>query len=116
MASTPDVLVVCGGLPVPAEPCGDLLRLDVNAPEGDPARVNLNLANITRPMVEDVPERLTDLLEIACYVYCADQFTRRDTPAMQRMGAAWRRPFRFRIPVRDLAFWRRAEVGEALVE
>jgi hypothetical protein len=45
-------------------------------------------------MLEALPNRLADLLEIACYVYCVDQFTRRDTPDMKHMGAAWRRDFR----------------------
>jgi 7-cyano-7-deazaguanine synthase in queuosine biosynthesis len=67
-------------------------------------------------MVAEIPDRLADLLELACYVYCADQFTRRDTARMRKMGAAWRRQFRFRIPVRDSTFWRRVDVRQALTE
>jgi hypothetical protein len=37
-------------------------------------------------MVQDVPDALADLVEIACYVYCADQLTRRDTPKMHGLG------------------------------
>ena len=56
------------------------------------------------------------MLEIAAYVYCADQFTKRGTELMTNMGADWRRKFRFRIPVRCPDVWGKDSVREALVE
>jgi hypothetical protein len=67
-------------------------------------------------MVANVPDRLTDLLQIACYVHCADQFASRGGLRMRRMGADWRRRFRFRVPVRDLSFWSRPAVLDCLQE
>jgi hypothetical protein len=56
------------------------------------------------------------MLEVAAYVYCADQFTKRGTSQMTEMGAEWRRQFRFKIPVRRLEIWSKLEVCEALQE
>jgi 7-cyano-7-deazaguanine synthase in queuosine biosynthesis len=110
-----DALILCGGAAGRAR-SGTTLRLNVNAPAGDPAKVNLNLSHISRRMVQHVPDRLADLLEIACYVFCADQFVRRDTPKMLHMGADWRRRLRFKIPVCDLEFWSAREIVETLTE
>src|SRR4051812_8696094 len=65
-------------------------------------------------MVQDLPDRFADLLEIACYVYCADQFASRGPPDMAHMGAEWRRRFRFHIPVADLQVWKRSALAEVL--
>jgi hypothetical protein len=100
-----DVLVRCGGAQARRPPGADILDLDVDAPKDGPARVRLSLQHITTPMVENVPDALADLVEIACYVYCADQFTRRESPTMTRLGENWRRRFRFVVPVRDMETW-----------
>ncbi len=112
----PDIDVFCGGLQPGVGARGPKLLLDTAAPDGTPGKVNLRLDHITRRMAAHVPDRLVDLLEIASYVYCADQFSRRDTPEMHRMGAKWRRRFRYRIPVRDLPIWSRTDVLEALMD
>jgi 7-cyano-7-deazaguanine synthase in queuosine biosynthesis len=109
-----DVVVRCGGGQVRQPPGVDVLDLDVDAPKDSPAKVRLSLNHITARMVQDVPDVLADLLEIACYVYCADQLTRRDTPTMHRLGESWRRRFRFVIPVRDQKLWQRPDVLSAL--
>ncbi len=109
-------LVICGGLPVPASSKDDVLKLDVNASEGSVNRVNLKLGDLSARMVEDLPHVLADLIEIAAYVYCADQFTRRGGDTMPDMGKDWFRRLRFRIPVRQIDLWRRADIREALIE
>ena len=112
----PETLVLCGGV-APQRRRGEqqVLRLDVGARAGRPGRVNLNIDHLSARMVEQVPDRLTDLLEIACYVFCSDQFIRRGTLRMSKMGEDWRRRFRFVIPVRDTACWTRDEVRGALI-
>jgi hypothetical protein len=90
-----DVLVRCGGSAAKRPSGAEILELDVDAPRTSAARVTLRLDHITERMVEGVPDVLTDLVEIACYVYCADQFTRRDSPKMPHLGENWRRRFRF---------------------
>lgn len=57
-----------------------------------------------------------DLLEIATYVYCADQIVTRGGAGVDNLGANWRRIFYFRIPVRELDLWRSDEVREFLRE
>lgn len=106
--------VFCGGLAGGRHK--DALHIDVNAPSGSPKRVNLEISDISRPLADNIPTVLTDLLEIAAYVYCADQFTTRGTSQMTDMGAFWRRKFRLKIPVRELAVWSRPEVATALRE
>src|SRR5208283_2341300 len=98
-------MVVCGGLQAPRGSLTDTLKLDVNALAGSPHKVNLRLGDLSRPMADNIPDVLTDMLEIAAYVYCADQFTKRGTEVMTNMGADWRRKFRFRIPVRCPEVW-----------
>jgi 7-cyano-7-deazaguanine synthase in queuosine biosynthesis len=71
---------------------------------------------VTATPADNIPDVLTDMLEIAAYVYCADQFTKRGTELMTNMGADWRRKFRFRIPVRCPDVWGKDSVREALVE
>ena len=109
-------MVVCGGLQAPRGSPTDTLKLDVNASAGSSRKVNLHLGDLFRPMVDNIPDVLTDMLEIAAYVYCADQFTRRGTELMTNMGGDWRRKFRFRIPVRCPDVWGKDSVREALVE
>ncbi len=61
-----------------------------------------------------IPDRFLDLLEIAAYVYSADQTVTRGGRTDPDMGAHWRRNFQFKIPVRDPVFWASPEVMEDL--
>src|SRR2546421_167351 len=111
----PERYVFCGGLR-PARTRPGALYIDVHAPVGSPDRVNLHIGDLAGPLADNIPDVLTDLLEIAAYVYCADQFTTRGTSQMTHMGAEWRRQFRFRIPVRRPDVWNREDVCSALIE
>jgi hypothetical protein len=57
---------------------------------------------------------LFDLLEIATYVYCADQATTRGGGTAKNYGAKWRRRFQFHIPVRTPDVWSSNPVLTAL--
>jgi hypothetical protein len=103
--------------------CGELsgdlsqpgaLQLDVNAAKRSITRINLKIDDISSPLADNISDVLTDLLEIASYVYCADQFTSRGSTLMAHMGAEWRRNFRFKIPVRQLSVWQNPEIRDAL--
>lgn len=94
----------------------DSLYIDVDAPHDSPNRVNLEIGDLSRQLAEGMPEEFTDMLEIAAYVYCADQFTNRGSNKMSNMGSDWRRRFRFRIPVRKPSLWNKTEISEALCE
>src|SRR6185369_10092833 len=111
----PERYVFCGGLKAsPNRP--NALHIDVNAPADSPSRVNLKIGDLSKRMADNIPDALTDMLEVATYVYCADQFTTRGTNQMTEMGAEWRRQFRFKIPVRRPDLWSRPEICEALSE
>jgi hypothetical protein len=105
--------VFCGGLRAGRRKA-KALEIDVNAALGAANRVNLRINQISQRLAADVPDVLTDLLEIAAYVYCADQFTSRGTTQMAAMGAKWRRRFRFKIPVRRPDVWNRSNLQESL--
>ena len=79
-----------------------------------PNRVNLTLGDISSRMVQDVPSVLVDLLELAVYVYCADQFRGRGGDTMPELGKKWRRAFRFQVPVRCPEVWNRSDVQDLL--
>jgi hypothetical protein len=93
---------------------GDLV-LDPAAAEGEADTAPIRLHELTRKLLCELPERFVDLLEVASYVYSADQFARRDSLAMPDMGAGWRRSFKFNLAVRDLTFWTRQDVQQQLV-
>jgi hypothetical protein len=67
-------------------------------------------------MVALLPVALADLLEVATYVYCADQAFSRGGKRIVDYGQGWRRRFRFRIAVRLPELWSGPEVIEALVD
>jgi 7-cyano-7-deazaguanine synthase in queuosine biosynthesis len=111
-----DRLVICGKLSANAARAKDVIALDVDAPDHSPNRVNLKIRDFSARMAQDVPPVLADLLELAAYVYCADQFAGRGGDTMPDLGRKWRRPFRFQMPVRCLEVWNRSDVQDLLVE
>jgi hypothetical protein len=110
-----DHFVFCGGLTASRNK-SDILHLDANAPIGAPSKINLRIDHISRRLAENIPDLLTDMLEVAAYVYCADQLTGRGTSQMTEMGAEWRRQFRFSIPVRCLSVWKDPRILDALCD
>jgi hypothetical protein len=72
--------------------------------------VNLRIDYISRRMVANIPTLLTDLLEIAAYVYCADQRLPRGTSHFANYGENWRRTLNFTIPVRHPEVWGQEQV------
>jgi Queuosine biosynthesis protein QueC len=81
----PERYVFCGGLSA-GHNRPEALHIDVNAPARSSKRVNLHIADISGPLADNIPDVLTDMLEIAAYVYCADQFTKRGSTQMTDMG------------------------------
>jgi hypothetical protein len=110
-----DRLVICGKLSANAARTKDVIALDVDAPQHAPNRVNLKIRDISTRMAQDVPPVLADLLELAVYVYCADQFTSRGGDTIPELGRKWRRAFRFQVPVRCPEIWSRSDVQDLLI-
>jgi hypothetical protein len=78
--------------------------------------IHLQIDDISRALMTNLPHQMVDLIEIAAFVYVADQFFPRGGSGVEDMGANWRRPLHFEIPVRWLDFWRRDDVTTALRE
>jgi hypothetical protein len=83
---------------------------------GKGKNVDLRIDCITRSMLANVPELLIDLLEIAAYIYCADQRLSRGTDRLANFGESWRRNLHFTIPVREPELWQQDEVQRLLAE
>ena len=81
-----DRLVICGKLSANAAHAKDVIALDVDASAHARNRVNLKVGDISPRMAQEVPPVLADLLELAVYVYCADQFTSRGGETMPELG------------------------------
>ncbi len=95
--------ILCGGvsdadLPIPGAP----LRLRL---WGRHANAKLEINDISKALAASVPPAFADLLDIATYVYCADQAITRGGDGVENLGADWRRGLHFRIPVRVLDLW-----------
>lgn len=98
-----DRIILCGGVPAPRRANPDsIVRLDLG---GDEPNVDLEIDNIRSRLSSAVPDILTDLIEIASYVYCADQAITRGGEGVLTFGAQWRRDFVFHIPVRNPKLW-----------
>jgi 7-cyano-7-deazaguanine synthase in queuosine biosynthesis len=111
-------LILCSGAETP-EGSGlargrKVIQLDTLRPESN---THLKIQNVTDAFAKALPARLVDLLEIATYVYTADCEARRERAWDDEKSAEpWSRDFHFVVPVRDLPFWQREEVGTAFTE
>lgn len=90
----------CGGAGAPRGR-GRAVELAV-CPDGSlrpGCNVRLGIEAVRRGLLTECPPEMLDLLEVATYVYAADQAASRGRP--EDLGVNWRREMRFRIPVRD---------------
>lgn len=78
--------------------------------------VKIRISQFSRQLVENLPDRTLDLLEIAALVYGTDSAVSRGGETDQQMGRKWHRRFIVEIPVRDLVFWQASDVAGALEE
>jgi hypothetical protein len=106
-------LVLCSG--ASAEPRGDEKVLILNL-HGVSSNVRLEIEDISRRLLANLSDVHTDLLEIASYIYAADSAISRGGSTDARLGAFWRRKFRFVIPVRQVVCWSSDSVIMALVK
>lgn len=105
-------IILCGGSKTPSGANSkNVLRLRLGEDEGD---VKLKITDITRRLASDLPPILTDLVEVASYVYCADQAFTRGGDGVLAVGANWRRHFSFHIPVRAPEVWSSELVSKLL--
>lgn len=81
---------------------------------GPGANARLRIDQMSAALRQSIPDRFVDLIEIAAYVYFADQAVTRGGAGVDNLGLGWRRRMTFCLPVRDLEFWQAPEVGKAL--
>jgi 7-cyano-7-deazaguanine synthase in queuosine biosynthesis len=100
-------LVLCGGARLSAKHAAwretKPLRLELGRGK---KHLHLKLHHITRSLAGQIPDIAIDLLEIATYVYAADQMVSRGGLKEFEYGIKWRRHFRFEIPVRRPEVWK----------
>jgi hypothetical protein len=83
---------------------------------GKDPNVHIQFENVASVFNSNLPHRLIDLVEIAAYIYTADCATDRGKTWELNAIEQWSRNFEFRIPVRDIAFWNRAEIRTQLAD
>ena len=107
--------VLCGNASakgISEDPAHDL-RLRLSGKEGK-GNITLRIEDVHSKMFRSVPPLFHDLLELATYVYSADQVVRRGADDVDSFGDGWRRDLHFVVPVRDPDFWNGAQVKETL--
>jgi hypothetical protein len=110
---TNEHLVLCSG--ATTQERGGTNRLDLNL-HGTQGNVRLEIEDISRRLLANISEAHADLLELASYIYAADSAISRGGRTDSRLGALWRRKFRFVIPLRQPALWSSDPVITALIE
>ncbi|MDF1483269.1 7-cyano-7-deazaguanine synthase [Extensimonas sp. H3M7-6] len=107
--------ILCGNVSakgISEDPACDLrLRLSGRAGHGN---ITLRIEDVHTKMFRGVPPLFHDLLEIAAYVYSADQVVKRGADDVDTFGDGWRRDLHFVVPVRNPDFWNSRDVQEAL--
>lgn len=105
-------VIICGGVTAAGEGSDPaVLRLQLY---GNGANVNREGDDLRGGMYDRFPPAFADLLDIAAYVYAADQAVSRQQGGGD-FEANWRRCLTFRIPVREPDRWGSTEVTRALV-
>ncbi|MEP6961268.1 MAG: 7-cyano-7-deazaguanine synthase [Acidobacteriota bacterium] len=109
---TAERIILCGGVSPPPRVNRENilpLRLGLGVDE-----IRLKIADITKRLAAELPPVMTDLVEVASYVYCADQAVTRGGNGVLNFGQRWRRHLSFHIPVRAPEVWSSPEVVSAL--
>lgn len=107
--------IICGDakVPVPIECEAESFRLHLYGAE-DEQKITLQIDDIRTQMYKEVPARFHDLLDIATYVFAADQAIKRGAKDVETFGSNWRRRLHFVVPVGDVDFWRSDKVQQCL--
>lgn len=96
--------IICGGQSVKELQLGGAEALRISLHDKN-ANVTLKVADLTKNLIANIPDAFLDLIEIATYVYVADQAVKRGTNKLDDMSPLWRRKLIFDVPVRELDLW-----------
>jgi hypothetical protein len=83
---------------------------------GPGQNINVVIDDIARAFQKHLTGRLADAVDIGAIVYAADSAVTRGGGWIDGAIEPWARDFRFEIGVRDVAFWKRREVHDALID
>ena len=78
--------------------------------------IRLNTQRLSTVLGHQCSPVTWDLLDLAAYVYVADQMVGRGGRKEFEYGQKWRRHFRFEVGVREPDIWNHFEVKDALIE
>jgi len=97
-----ETYIICGDIvaEIPQNGRAKAYRLNLYG-RNDDNKVTLQIEDIRRAMYKDVPDRFHDLLDIATYVFTADQAVVRGVKDVETFGSSWHRSLHFTIPVRS---------------
>ncbi|OGQ96503.1 MAG: hypothetical protein A2521_09470 [Deltaproteobacteria bacterium RIFOXYD12_FULL_57_12] len=107
--------ILCGEVSSIALPFSDKKPLSFQL-WGPGENVSLCISDIRSQLLKDIPSSFHDLVEIATYVYCADQAITRGGEGVDNFGENWRRRLFFRIAVRNPDLWNSSPVKDSLTE
>lgn len=83
---------------------------------GKDKAVSLKIGGLTRQLVDSLPSKSLDLLEIAGLVYGVDAAVSRGGLTLNQLGRDWYRHFKIEMPVRDPDLWNSPDLKTALEE
>jgi 7-cyano-7-deazaguanine synthase in queuosine biosynthesis len=109
----PEHLFLCGLTDAQCKNYGEGQRLCM---QGASKNVNLKVKNLRVRLGQIEPDALTDLLEIATYVFRADNSIPRESRSDGTAGAEWRRTFHMVIAVREPGRWSEPCIMGALTQ
>ena len=107
--------ILCGDVKGNALPFGERKPLSLSL-WGAGENVSLRISDIHSRLLKDIPSAFHDLIEIATYIYCADQATTRGGGGDDNFGENWRRRMFFRIAVRNPDLWNSSPLKDQLTE
>ncbi|CEF48209.1 unnamed protein product [uncultured bacterium] len=110
----PERVILCGSPDETAGPVADPDPVRLRAWGPDP-NVHLTIEDLRQGIWREIPDAFEDLIDLAAYVYAADQAVGRGGAAADDLGAGWRRDLTFRVAVRRPDLWRSKPVHDALV-
>jgi hypothetical protein len=104
---------LCNGAPTPPGLEEDIItHLEYRQGQSAAQNVNISLPDFVQS-VTHLPDRILDLMEIAAYVFSADRLAGRGGRDAVEYHS-WSRRLCFCIRVRDVDFWQRSSVQEAM--
>ena len=104
--------IFCGPL-ASSRKATDVAAVSLNT-FGANQNVNLKIADIHQRLGANMRNEFFDLLEIAAYLFAADQACSRGGQGVRDYGQGWHRTFRFHIPVRVPELWQMKTLSDEL--